>query len=86
MVNKRKFIISDDLFSGFEIIVDLDEHESLIDIINTITNALLTILKEKKLNILSQKLELINFHIHNYNFADILLSEPDTIFYICNHC
>ena len=38
------------------------------------------------LKILSQKLKEIDFHIHDYGFGDILLSESDTIFFICSHC
>ena len=26
------------------------------------------------------------FHIHDYKFGDILISEPEQIFYICSHC
>ena len=26
------------------------------------------------------------FHIHDINFGDILISDIDTVFYVCNHC
>tara|TARA_B110001454_G_scaffold217085_1_gene241630 strand:+ start:1507 stop:1767 length:261 start_codon:yes stop_codon:yes gene_type:complete len=86
MVNTRKFIISDELFSGFEMDIDLDRNESIIDIINTIKNELLSLLDDKNLSVLSQKLKVIDFHIHDHGFGDILLSDTDTIFFICSHC
>ena len=86
MVNTRKFIISDELFSGFEMDIDLDCSESIIDIINTIKNELLSLLNNKNLCVLSQKLKDIDFHIHDHSFGDILLSEYDVIFFICSHC
>ena len=86
MVNTRKFIISDELFSGFEMNVDLDCNASIIDVIKTIKKTLLSILDNNNLIILYQKLKDIDFHIHDYGFGDILLSESDTIFFICSHC
>ena len=86
MVNKRKFIISDDLFSGFEADIDLDLVDSLADIINIINNIFLTILKNNKLYNLIEIFETKKFHIHDQIFTDILISEPGEIFYVCSHC
>ena len=84
MVNLRTFIISDELFSGFESIIDLDEVDSIEEIISIVVNKLSILLKNAKLQILFNKVSKTNFHIHDFSFTDILLNE--NIYYICNHC
>ena len=84
MVNNRIFTISDNLFSGFTIMVDLDECESCQDIVNMVQVALQHHLGE--MDILVNKLNGKNFHIHTHTFEDILLSKSDTKFYVCCHC
>ncbi len=84
MVNERKFIISGSLFSQYETNINLDLVDSVNDIIKLVIN---NIEKDiKKFPILITELKKVNFHIHDYDIGDILISNSDTIFYICNHC
>ena len=86
MVNYRTFCISDELFTGFERFIDLDEVESKEEIINKVLEDLRSILNQNNLQVLVGKLGQTRFHIHNFSFSDLLLSKPNTRFYICNHC
>ena len=84
MVNNRKFIISGSLFSQYETNINLD----LVDSINDIIILVIKNIKEdiKSFPILLKELEKVNYHIHDYHIGDILLSDSNTIFYICDHC
>jgi hypothetical protein len=86
MVNFRKFTISDDLFSGFTRPVDLDIVENIEQIIKIVVGDLKTVFNNNNFDILRETVEKRNFHIHDYSFEDMLLSEPNTTFYICSHC
>ena len=86
MVNYRIFEISDELFGGFLIKIDLDIVESLEDIVEYMINELSTILKANNFEMLVDKLEKKYFHIHGYTFGNILLSDESDKFYICGHC
>ena len=46
MVNLRKFCISDELFSGFETMVDLDEVQSIDGIIKDVLNNAFVVLRQ----------------------------------------
>jgi len=86
MVNYRIFCVSDDLFSGFETRVDLDEVANVDEIVKEVIEQLLKVLYDNKLDILHQRLFQTKFHIHDYTFEDILLSESSNRFYACGHC
>ena len=86
MVNYRTFEISDELFSGFRLKIDLDNIDCLDDIIAYFYQVLFNILTYYKLESLLAKLNRKSFHIHDYIMTDILLSDINHIFYICGHC
>jgi hypothetical protein len=86
MVNYRKFEISDELFGGFSIQIDLDTVESLEDIVKYMIGKLSTALKTTNLVMLVDKLEEKYFHIHGFDFGHILLSDKSDTFYVCGHC
>lgn len=81
--NIRTFIASSELFSGFSVDIDLNYCNTINDIIHEFKNKLLFILKSFHFEILIEKLEQINFHIHNYTFEDIIISDKIRKFYIC---
>ena len=85
MVNNHKFKISGETFSGFTTEVDLDEVDNLEQIINVVINKLRDVITKHNFVILINQLDKCNFHTHGYTFEDVLLSEPDNIFFICNH-
>ena len=84
MVNIRSFTVSDDLFSGFKVMVDMDIVENIGDIVTIVYDELLNTLGN--MSILTEKLKTRRFHMHNVTFAQILMSDPLARFYICSHC
>ena len=86
MVNEnRLFIASSKLFSDYQLEISLFNVSTIEDIINIFVSSLEDKLKELKLTNLIKKLSESKFHIHSYTIEDILTSENETIFYICDH-
>ena len=81
--NIRKFISSSQLFSGFSCDINLDYCDSINHIINIFKNELLSILSLHNFETLIENVNRSNFHIHDNTFEEILLSNKDRIFYIC---
>ena len=81
----RKFIASSELFSDFEVTISLYEINSIDEIIKIFIEELEKVLSENKLNILLDKLKKKKFHIHSYTIEEILTSNDEDIFYICDH-
>ena len=80
----RKFIISCKFFGGFEVTLDVNQYESIEEIIQYITDQLKETLSKNKLNNL---VEMLNktyhlYHIHDYEFIDILLKDDTYYIYI----
>jgi hypothetical protein len=84
--NIRKFVASSDLFSGFELDIDLNYCNSLDDIVNTFYENLYNVLLDNKFEYLINEVKKSRFHIHNFTFEDIITSKIENIFYICDHC
>ena len=84
--NIRKFIASSDLFSGYEVMLDLNYCNSLDDIVNSFYDNLQNCLTLNKFVVLLDELKDCRFHIHTYTLEDIILSDKNMIFYICDHC
>lgn len=85
-MSERKFIASSELFSNFEVNICLYSVASLEDIIKIFTDELIEVFKKNKLTNLINKVETTNFHIHSNSIEDILTSDEDAIFYVCDHC
>ena len=86
MVNNRTFCISGSIFSRYQTIINLDIIDSIEDIINVIIKRIKDDMKNYPRILLELDREEKKFHIHDYKFGDILLSEPGQIFYVCSHC
>ena len=84
--NLRKFICSSKYFSGFNIMINLTEVETINDIIYIFKNNLMNILQNYNFERLIERVNNCNFHIHSYTIEQILISSPNDIFYICDHC
>jgi len=82
----RKFSISCEYFSGFTKNINIEEFDSLDEIIVSVVSSLESILIESNLEMLVKKLRTLNFHVHDYNFLDVLTSADNRVFYICSHC
>jgi predicted translin family RNA/ssDNA-binding protein len=85
MPNFRTFIYSHNVFQGFTRKIDLDYVESIDDIIKKLHNELITYLQHEKLKTLIRKVDIKRLHIHDFTFGDILISEPEKVFYVCDH-
>ena len=84
-MEERTFIASSELFSDFQCNVSLYSVSSLDDIIEAFKNELKTTLKKNNFTNLVKKLDDRNFHIHGHSIEDILVSEKESIFYVCDH-
>ena len=85
MPNFRTFIYSHNVFQGFTRKIDLDYVESIDQIIKQLHKELITYLEADKLEILIQRSDIKRLHVHDFTFGDILMSEPDKVYYICDH-
>ena len=82
----RLFIASSELFSNFQVSISLYKVSTIEDIINTFKGELSSVLKKNNLDNLIKKLNETDFHIHSYKIEDILTSNSEDVFYICDHC
>ena len=80
------FKISDELFQGYEVVLDLDYYESMEEICAQVVQTLTTHLELHKFEILLDKLKQKNFDIHDETFGNILLKSQDEIVWVCTHC
>jgi hypothetical protein len=81
----RKFVCSDDLFSGFGVEIDITQMDSIIMIISKFCKELGGLLREHNFENLLIEYNKKRFHLHDKTIEDILISDPDEIFYICHH-
>ena len=86
MNNIKKFSASSELFSGFQADIDVNYFGSNEEISEFFKNKLIKLFEDNKLEYLKDKARYANFHIHTHSFEEILISERNTIFYICDHC
>ena len=86
MTNYRKFQISDDLFWGFNQMININLYTNSNNIILEIKERLKTFLDQNNLKVLKEK---VDEKIYNLpEFEIILTSNPADIIYVClfNHC
>ncbi len=86
MEHKRLFVASSELFSGFKVHIDIRYIDTLDDIVNIFLNELKMVLKENNFENLLNKINIEEFHIHSYTLEQILTSNKDDTFFVCNHC
>lgn len=87
MVNLRTVAISDTDFSHFQTTVDLDDVESIEDIILTVTDRLKNMLANNNLVSLSDRVDRRTWHVHDYTIVDMLTdNNVDKVYYVCSHC
>ena len=84
---KRTFVASSEIFSGFKVNIDIRRINQLDDIVDIFLRELKSILKVHNFEVLLDKLNYgNNWHIHTHTLEQILTSNIDEIFYVCNHC
>lgn len=84
-LDERLFIISSDIFSNFQMAISLYNISTIDEIIIIFKDNLKNILLKNNLTKLVDTLEKKTFHIHSYNIEDILTSNYEDYFYICDH-
>ena len=82
----RTFIASSELYSGFRVNIDIRYVNTLDDIVKIFLDEMKLVLKQNNFEVLLEKVVDKEFHIHSYTLEDVLTSNPDHIFYVCNHC
>ena len=80
------FKMSDELFKGYEVALDLDYFETLEEIYAQVTKTLKTHLELHKFEMLLERLKGKKFHIHDETMGTILLKTQEDIVWICSHC
>ena len=82
---KRLFIASSEIFSEYQLEISLLEVSTIEDIITIFKKSLKELFEKNNLTTLSHKLEQAEFHIHSYTIEDILTSNPEDVFFMCDH-
>jgi hypothetical protein len=83
---ERKFVASCETFSGYNILIDITQIETIDDIISYFKKKLESVLKAHNFEALIEILKKTIFHIHSHTIEEILTSNVNDIFFICNHC
>ena len=84
--HNRKFIASSELFSGFSTNINITKVSSLDDVCEQFKQNLKDVLEKYHFENLIRKLNNCKFHVHSYSIEDILTSDINNIFYVCDHC
>ena len=82
---ERTFVASSRLFSGFKTNINITEIDNLDNIINLFQNRLMETLKKNNFENLIDELKKCKFHIHTTTIEEILISNPNELFYVCDH-
>lgn len=77
--------ISCEFFGGFTTQIDLNYMDSKKDICDQVKRTLITTLQMNNFPALVDKAEKITFHIHDFEFGQILMMQNDKKLWICNH-
>ena len=78
--------ISDKLFWGFNISVELDFYNSIDELANIIKKELILFLNDNNLLNLKEEAEKLNLHNHYYTKYEELYDTNEKIIYFCSHC
>jgi len=82
---KRTFIASSEIFSEYSTNISLYYVSTIDDIIKLFKHDLIEDLKKINLHSLIELVKKKNFHIHGYSIEDILTSDNEKVFFICDH-
>ena len=84
--DERIFIASSKIFSNFQTNISLYDISTIDELINIFKYRLQKIFEDNNLSVLEEKVKKSNFHIHSYTIEQILTSNYEEFFYICDHC
>tara|TARA_A100001011_G_scaffold385732_1_gene460248 strand:- start:239 stop:568 length:330 start_codon:yes stop_codon:yes gene_type:complete len=77
--------ISCEFFGGFTTEIDLNYMDSKKDICEQVKRTLMTTLQMNNFAALVDIAEKITFHIHDFEFGEILMMQNNQKIWICNH-
>jgi hypothetical protein len=78
--------ISDKLFWGFHVIIDLDDYKSFDSLSSYIKEELIKFLTVHNLLMLVDEAKKLNLHNHEFNNYEDLYKSTDEIIYFCASC
>jgi hypothetical protein len=78
--------ISDEIFWGFNIKININNFNSFEELIDYTIKQLILFLKNNNLLNLVDKANKLNLHNHNFKSYNELYHTNDDIIYLCNHC
>ena len=81
----RTFIASSELFSDYTLEISLFNVCTINDIINEFKLSLIKLFEDNNLINLKKIIENKHFHIHDFTIEDILTSDSNHIYFICDH-
>lgn len=83
---KKIVQISDQLFWGFHLIIEIDNYNSFDEMGNFIKKELISFLTYHNLLNLVIEAEKLKLHNHNFTNYEDLYNSNDDIIYLCGHC
>lgn len=78
--------ISDELFWGYNMIIDINDYSSFEELGLVMKKDLINFLNSHNLQLLKEKAELLNLHNHNFEKYEDIYNTNDDIIYLCGHC
>jgi hypothetical protein len=82
----RNFEISDEIFGGYMLELEISNFNSKQDICNIIINSLKNILISSGLTTLAGEVDRKKFHIHDITMEDIRTGYENQKFWVCGFC
>lgn len=86
MPTARTCQISDEIFGGFQISVDIDYYYDTNEIANYVKQKLISALSNIHLGQLINTAKDKCFHIHDKDIYDLRRTTSSEIIYVCGHC
>jgi len=86
IIMKKIIQISDELFWGFNSIVEIDDYKSLEDLCDYVKTDLISFLTHSNLLNLVIHAEKLKLHNHNFEKYEDIYTSNDDIIYLCGHC
>jgi hypothetical protein len=86
---ERTFQISSEVFWGYRMLIDISNFDSIKSITDYMKNDVRLFLSSRNLQLLIEKLDTSNFHIHSPfdTFEDLLRkTDHSSVIYVCDHC
>jgi len=83
---KKIIQVSDDIFWGFNIIVDLNDYKTIDELGNLLKSELIDFLRKHNLLNLLDRAKNIDFHQHLYTSYEELDRNDYDIIYFCGDC